>query len=379
MEGAEMKQSKQRIVIVCLAVLIVAAGLGGFFFGRKSESLKYQEEQQYNIQLNRSDLEGLGEIDGTIYVTGHKSPDSDTVGCCVAYASLLRKLGYDAVPVVLGRINPESEYILNAAGIEAPKLLEDASGLNMVLVDHSEYTQSADGLADANVIMIIDHHGAGSVTTGNPLIYDGKPLGAAGTSVWLRYRNYGFSVDKPEATALLGSILSDTKDLKSNTTTFADREAVASLSRIAGISDVDDFYQDMFKASLSYEGMTDEEIFFNDYKEYESGGTKYAIGNVNAYDEETAADLIGRMKATMSSTFSSTGMDMAFAMVSIMHDEISKTYLVPSDEAAEEVLEAAFGDTAVKEGDVYEVEPYMSRKQKFVPAVTDVLEAHPKE
>ena len=79
-------------------------------------------------------MTGLGKIDGTIYVTGHKSPDADTVGCSIAYAALLRKLGYDAVPVVLGDINNETRYVLEAAGIETPRLLEDASACNMILV-----------------------------------------------------------------------------------------------------------------------------------------------------------------------------------------------------------------------------------------------------
>lgn len=61
----------------------------------------------------------------------------------------------------------------------------------MILVDHSDYSQSAEGLNEANVISIIDHHGDGSVTTGNQLIYDARPLGSTATIIWIRYRNYG--------------------------------------------------------------------------------------------------------------------------------------------------------------------------------------------
>ena len=81
--------------------------------------------------------------------------------------------------------------MLKTGGIDIPQLLEDASGCNMVLVAHSEYAQSVKGLKDANVITIIDHHGDGSVTTGNQLIYDARPLGSTATIIWLRYRNYG--------------------------------------------------------------------------------------------------------------------------------------------------------------------------------------------
>ena len=173
-----MQQKTRWITFVSLLILFAAAASGGFFFGKTIEEKHFQEEKNFNILLNRSDLEGLGKIKGTIYVTGHKSSDSDTVGSSIAYASLLRALGYDAVPVVLGNINHESAFILKTAGLKTPELLKNASGLNMVLVDHSEYTQSADGLRDAKIISIIDHHGDGSVTTANPLIYDARPIGS---------------------------------------------------------------------------------------------------------------------------------------------------------------------------------------------------------
>ena len=255
--------------IAAVAVLILACA-AGFLIGRSAADAKVHAAQELNYQLNRSELDGLLVPDGTIYVTGHKSPDSDTVGSAIAYAALLRKLGYDAVPVVLGPINHETRYVLETGGVDVPMLLEDASGCNMVLVDHSDYTQSAEGLRDANVITIIDHHGDGSVTTGNQLIYDARPLGSTATIIWLRYRNYGVEVDQKTAWAMVGSILSDTKNLQSNTTTFADREALRELSELAGISDTDALYQEMFKASLSYDGMMDEEIFFSDYKEYDA-------------------------------------------------------------------------------------------------------------
>ena len=374
-----MKQKSRVPAIICILILIAAAGVGGFFLGKNKEAERFQEETNLNIQLNRSDLKELEEIEGTIYVTGHKSPDSDTVGSSIAYAALLRALGYDAVPVVLGNVNHESAYILDAAGLETPELLEDAAGLNMILVDHSEYAQSAEGMKDAKIISIIDHHGDGTVMSANPLIYDARPVGSTATIVWLRYRNYGIQPDRQSAIMMLGAILSDTKNLQPNASTFADREAVKVLSELGGITDIDAFYQEMYKALLSYEGMTDEEIFFTDYKEYEIGSRKVSVGSINAYDEETARDLAARMRKTMPLTKPSTGMDMSFAMVSIQHDDISVTYLVPSDEAEEEVLKAAFENEAVYDGTSWRIEPCVSRKAAFIPAITDVLESYPKE
>ena len=365
----------QKTVLLLLALAVAVAG--GFLAGQHESASRIQAERDLNIPLNRSELEGLGEIDGPIYVTGHKSPDPDTVGSAIACAALLRQLGYDARPVVLGELNNQTKFIRESAGLEAPEQLEDASGCNMILVDHSEYTQSAEGLKDARIIAIVDHQGDGAVTTGNQIIYDARPPGATATIMWIRYRNYGLEPDRQSALVMMGAILSDTNNLQSNTTTSADRAAIKALARLAGISDVDAFYQNMFRASLFYEGMTDEQVFLSNYKEYESGGTKYAIGCVNAFDEADAKDLAERMRRVIPSA--APEMDMAFAQISAFHDDVDFSYIVPSGDAAAEVLEAAFGDRAVFDGTSYVFKPGISRKQVLVPAITEVLEAHPTE
>ncbi len=374
-----MENKRNTLKWITLVFIFITVGAAGILIGQNITASKYKAEKELNARINRSEIDGLGEIEGTIYVTGHKSPDSDTVGSSIAYATLLQALGYEARPVVLGGINNETRLILETGGLEIPELLDDASGCNMVLVDHSEYTQSAEGLQDANVITIIDHHGDGSVTTGNPLIYDARPLGSTATIIWIHYRNYGIEPDQKTAYAMVGSILSDTKNLQSAATTFADREALKVLSVLAGINDIDALYQEMYQASISYDGMTDEEIFFNDYKEYESGGKKFGIGCVNAYDEDSARDLAERMTNVLSSVDVSTGMAMSFAKIGISHDDISVTYLVPSNEAAAEVLETAFGDEAVYDGIAYRLESDISRKRVLVPEITDILNSYPKE
>ena len=373
--------NKKQIACAVLALIVAAgaAGTGGFLIGRNSAESAYRSEHELNIRLNRSDLDGLGEIKGTIYVTGHKSPDSDTVGSSIAYADLLRQLGYDAKAVVLDNINKESEYILNKAGMDVPEILDDASGKNMVLVDHSEYTQSVNGLENATIISIIDHHNDGAVTTGNQIIYDARPLGSTATIIWLRYRNYGLEPDKQIAAVMLGAILSDTDNLISVSTTFSDREAVKALSDIADIRDTDTFYEEMHKAKLSYDGMADEDIFFIDYKEYEAGGTKYCIGIIEVYDEESARDMAERMKNIMPYVLKVTGMDMAFAKISASREDTFINYIVPSDDTAAQVIKLAFGDKAVYDGVTYVFRESMSRKKVMVPAITDVLEANPKK
>lgn len=374
-----MKRKTWWISLGCALILLAAAGLGGFFLGRNRESGRSMAEKEFMIRLNRSELEGLGDISERIYVTGHKSPDSDTVGSSIGYAALLRALGYDAAAVLLGPPNRESAFILETAGLEMPEILQDAAGRTMVLVDHSEYTQSADGLEDAKIISIIDHHGDGSVLTANPLIYDARPLGSTATIIWMKYLNYGVEPDRQTAVMLLGAVLSDTNNLQSGTTTFADREAVRALSALSGISDTDAFYQKMYRELLSYEGDTDEEIYLSDYKEYEIAGFRVSVGNVNAYDEAGAKDLAERMKKVMPQMKRLAGVDMAFAMISIKRDDLSVTWLVPAEEEEEAVLAAATWEQADFDGTFTIIKPSISRKADFIPGITDVLNSYLKE
>ena len=368
-------ERKKLWIKAALCVLIAAIlAVGAYFVGYRRAAAGYEAEKERNVILNRADLKGFGEAEGTIWVTGHKNPDTDTVCSAMAYAHLLNALGYDAQAAVLGVIDHESEYVLQLAGLECPPVLENAAGKNVVLVDHSEYLQSANELEQANVLGIIDHHGIGTVTTAGPILFDARPLGATATIIWIRYQNYGVEVDRQTAMLLLGALISDTGNLYPGSTTDADREAYAELSRLAGVTDTETLYHNMFKALISYGDMTDEEIFFSDYKEYEVGGKCYGIGIVNVYDEEEAKAMAARMKPVLPDAAAARGMDMVYAQVTVYHDGISITYLVPSDETASAVAAAAF-ENAVFDGTSYVMIPGASRKAVIVPGISGVLGA----
>ena len=328
------------------------------------------------IEINQSELYQIRKIKDEILVTGHKSPDSDTVCSSIVYANLLNQLGVKAKPVVLGKINKESEYILSVAEVDTPEKLDDATGKYMALVDHSQYIQSSDNLDKATIVSVIDHHGVGSIVTGNQLVYDGRPLGSTATILWIKYRDYGVKYDSTIATLMLGAIYSDTKGLTSDTTTVADKKIAAILLKESKVKDEKEFYNNMYKGTISHEGMTDEEIYYSDYKEYITRGTKYSVANVSVYDDKEAFDMAHKLKKIIKGEIEKKGLDYGFIAISIVHDTESKTYFVGSDEKADEIIEKAFGDEVVKDehGDVYLHDTYASRKKIFVPKVDKVLE-----
>ena len=374
-----MKNGTKVFLLLLIAACLAA---GGFLMGRavgRAEADQITEEKEALHDANRSSIENMIIEDGPVYVIGHKNPDTDTVCSAIAYARLLNLLGVEAEARITGKLSNETMFILNEAGVEPPPVLEDASGEDIFLVDHSEYAQSVEGMRDAHIVGILDHHGVGNVNTGHQLVYEAKPIGATATIVWLDYQNYGFEIDKSTAYVLLGAILSDTNGFTGSTTTEADKQAAADLAKIAGVTDVDGLAKKIHLEALSYEGFSDEEILFSDYKEYEASGVKYGIGLVNAYDEETAADLAKRMKAVMAEGSKKVNVDMLYASVGIREGDVKIDYIVPLDGQSEETFKAAFPNYDEYNGTAYIFRSGLGRKTKFVPGMTDFLAAHPHE
>lgn len=147
----------------------------------------------------------------------------------------------------------------------------------VILVDHNEKLQSVEGLDEAEILEIFDHHNLGSITTTSPINFRNMAVGSTCTIVYLMYKERNITPPKEIAGALLSGILSDTLILKSPTATPKDVEAVDYLSKIAEV-DYKVYGMDLLKAGTSLEGMTKEDVLYNDFKLYTVEDKKFAIG-----------------------------------------------------------------------------------------------------
>lgn len=155
----------------------------------------------------------------------------------------------------------------------------------VILVDHNEYSQSAEGLNEADILEIIDHHKIGDIATLTPISFRNVPVGSTCTIVYQMYKEHRIAIDEKIAGILISGIISDTLLLKSPTTTEYDRIAVKELNSILDLN-IDNFAMEMFKAGTSLEGQSIEEIFNKDFKEFNAGGNKIGIGQVFTLDIE---------------------------------------------------------------------------------------------
>ncbi len=144
----------------------------------------------------------------------------------------------------------------------------------VILVDHNETGQTAEGIDKADILEIIDHHRLGDLQTGGPIFINCKAVGATSTIIAEEFFLKGIEPTKKTAALLLSAIISDTLLFRSPTCTPRDRETAHRLAGIAGL-DVYEYGQEMLKEGASIKQFTPEEILRNDAKQYEIG--KYKI------------------------------------------------------------------------------------------------------
>ena len=220
-----------------------------------------------------------------ILVFGHKSPDTDSI-CSALVKAILdkKKNGLEILPVRLGNINKETQYVLDYLGLEAPMFLENIEeGQKVILVDHNEFCQSANGIENAKIIEVIDHHRISGFQTAEPLFFTAKPYGCTSTILYNMFKDSKIETQKTEAVLIASAIISDTLLLKSPTTTQKDVEALNELAAIADI-DINTYGLDMLKAGTDLSDFSAEELLEIDAKCVDMNGNKVKIAQVNTAD-----------------------------------------------------------------------------------------------
>lgn len=303
--------------------------------------------------------------EGDVYVIGHKSPDSDSVCSAIGYAEVLSKIGIDCKARITAKPNPETQYALEYFKVEAPEILDNADGKNVILVDHNMYSQAADGMENANIVGVIDHHNVGDVQTGAPVVYKELPIGCTATGVYMTAKELGVEIEPETAGLLATAILSDTVNLTSVTTTPLDKEALKYLSKKSGLKDVDSYFDKMVEAKESYKDMTDAEILLSDYKEYDMEGRLIAIASVEARGEVKRVDMAKRMLTEASKVISTSSVEHIFIMLNDGENDL--TEVVYCGDGAENIAQEAF--SVNEEGKII-IDHVASRKKDMVPPLT---------
>lgn len=239
---------------------------------------------------------------------------------------------------------------------------------NVILVDHNEKLQSVEGLDEANILEIFDHHNLGSITTSSPINFRNMAVGSTCTIVYTLYKERGVEIPKEIAGALLSGILSDTLILKSPTATPRDREAVEELSRIAEV-DYQEYGMNMLKAGTSLDGMTKEDVLYNDFKLYTVNEKTFAIGQFFTMNFDEMKKELEEYVHTLDEVAEANNYDFVALYVT---DIVQNGSYVIFNTKGQEVVDVVYGKENLPEG--YFVDNCVSRKKHVVPLIMEVFE-----
>ena len=246
--------------------------------------------------------------------------------------------------------------------------LSEKTPKKVILVDHNEKLQSVDGLEEAEILEIFDHHNLGSITTNNPINFRNMAVGSTSTIVYSMFKERMVFIPEDIAGALLSGILSDTLILKSPTATERDRDAVLELSKIAKV-DYEQYGMDLFKAGTSIEGMDKEDVLYNDYKLFSVNDKTFAVGQFFTLNfDDIKSELDGYVNVLDKVAEANN-----YSLVCLYVTDIVKngSYVIFNTKGSN-IMDLVYQDR-VYEG--YFVDGCVSRKKHVVPLIMNILES----
>lgn len=236
----------------------------------------------------------------------------------------------------------------------------------VILVDHNEESQAVDGLEEAEILEIIDHHRLGKPETSGPVYFRNEPVGCTATIVYSMYHEHNVEIPKKIAGLLMSAILSDTLVFHSPTCTMVDKAAAQDLATIAG-ENIDEYVKKMFEAGEDLTGRSAEDLLFTDYKEFAIGDLSICVGQgffVSETNFQKAKELI---KGYLPEALSHSTSQMIFYMITSIPKQY--TCLLCVGKGSEDLISGAF-HVKVEDG-CAELPGVVSRKKQFIPPVRD--------
>ena len=304
----------------------------------------------------------------SILVFGHKNPDTDTICSAIAYAELKNKLGKDVKAARLGEINEETKYALNYFKVEKPELVENVAGKEIILVDHNERTQTAEGFEEAKVLELIDHHRISNFNVDESLYARLEPVGCTATIILKLFKENNLVPSKETAGLMLSAIISDTLLFKSPTCTECDVKAGKELSEIAGVN-TDEYGLEMLKAGTALGDKSESELLNMDMKIFEIDGSKIGVAQVNTVNESEVLERKEKLLAEIDNIIAKEGLKFfMFAITNILSND--SVVLVSGD--GNDIIEKAFGEKV--DSNLVTLKGVVSRKKQIIPPLTKAIQ-----
>ena len=254
-------------------------------------------------------------------------------------------------------------------GMISRRSLLGARKKKLILVDHNEPTQAVDGIEEAQIMEIIDHHRIGSIETMGPVFFRNQPLGCTATIIFQMFQEYNVKIPQKIAGLLCSAILSDTLIFRSPTCTQVDKDAAEKLSEIAGIVP-EEYAAKMFQAGSNLSVKSPEEIFYQDFKKFELGDITLGVGQINSMTSKELEAIKDKMNPYLQKALSEHEVEMIYFMLTDILEE--STELLCAGNGARELALQAF--SLPQDTEQIVLKHTVSRKKQVIPALLIALQ-----
>lgn len=244
-----------------------------------------------------------------------------------------------------------------------------ASKKKVILVDHNERSQAVDGIEEAEIIEIIDHHRLGDIETVSPITFRNQPVGCTATIINQMYEENEIEVPREIAGLLCGAIISDTLLFRSPTCTLLDEKTAKKLAKIADI-DLEQMAQEMFNAGSNLKGKSAEDICFQDFKQFTVNDTIFGVGQITSMSKEELAAIRDMMTEHLPKVLEAHNLNMIYFMLTDILAESTELLCVGT--GARGIALSAFDlpDNAKS----LMLKGVVSRKKQLIPVLVETMQ-----
>lgn len=254
-------------------------------------------------------------------------------------------------------------------GFISRRRLMTARKKRVILVDHNEKTQAVDGIEEADILEIIDHHRLGNLETIGPVFFRNQPVGCTATIIYQMYQENGVEIDSTTAALLCSAIISDTLMFRSPTCTPLDKMTAELLAQIADIN-IEEHAMNMFDAGSNLKGKTAEEICFMDFKQFAVNQMTFGVGQINSMNQEELDAIKEKVSGCLETLREKHGLDMIYFMLTNIIEE--STELLCCGHGAKAIVIGAFDLSEDEEKAL--LKGVVSRKKQLVPALMSQIQ-----
>lgn len=278
----------------------------------------------------------------------------------------------DDVKDVMSRVRHRDFPVLGSngsyVGMISRRNLMNMQKKQIILVDHNEKSQAVDGIGEAEILEIIDHHRLGSLETVSPVYFRNQPLGCTSTIIYQMYQEQRVEIPKEIAGLLLSAIISDTLMFRSPTCTPLDKSVAKRLAEIADV-DIEDHAKKMFRAGSDFKNKTTEEIFYQDFKIFHTEDCDFGVAQISAMSGEELEQIGEQLRPFLPQVLGEKRLNMVYVMLTDILEESSK--IIFAGEDAGKILAHAFKKQEDADGIL--LDGIISRKKQMIPTLMNEM------